>query len=172
MESTAYHEAAHAVMTYKLIPDRTIEQITVVPRSNALGFVSYNMEDDVSNLTREKIRAMICVAMAGRDAQLYKYGEEGMDSGASSDLSQATKYAHYAIATLGMDEEVGYINTSAVQTPLLSKEIETRVKVWLKEGQEKSNALVKEYWKDIEIIAKALMAEEMLTEERFKELLT
>ena len=172
LESTAYHEAAHAVLTYKLIPERTIEQITVVPRKGALGFVSYNLEDEVSNLTRAKIRAMICVTMAGREAQIYKYGEEGIDSGASNDLKQATKYAHYAIAHLGMDEEIGYINVSGVETPLLGQQIDLRVQAWLKEAQNETIESVKLYWKEIDIIAQALLKEEMITENRFKTLLS
>ena len=169
MESTAYHEAAHAVLTYKLIPDRIIEQITVVPRKDALGFVSYNLEDERSNMTREKIRSMMCVAMAGREAQVYKYAEEGYDTGASNDLKQATLYAHAAISKFGMDEEIGYLNTDGAS--VLSSEIDNRVKVWLKKAQEKTEKLVKEHWANIEVIAKALVEEETLTEGRFKELL-
>ncbi|MBU3938046.1 AAA family ATPase, partial [bacterium] len=82
MESTAIHEAGHAVISRILMPEVRIEQITVVPRNNALGFVSYDQDADLSNLTRQEIKNKLCVAFAGREAQLKEYGEEGFDSGA------------------------------------------------------------------------------------------
>ncbi len=52
---TAYHEAAHAVLSYLLLPHIKIEQVTIAPRSKMLGFVSYNAEDQISNVTKEEI---------------------------------------------------------------------------------------------------------------------
>ena len=46
---TAYHEAGHAVLSYILLPDVKIEQVTITPRSQALGFVSYS-DEEITNL--------------------------------------------------------------------------------------------------------------------------
>jgi cell division protease FtsH len=42
LKMTAYHEAGHAVLSVLLLPHIKIEQVTIAPRSKALGFVSYN----------------------------------------------------------------------------------------------------------------------------------
>ena len=172
MESTAVHEAGHAVISRVLMPDVKIEQITVVPRDEALGFVSYDRDGDLSNLTREDIKNRLCVAYAGREAQLIKYGEEGFDSGASSDLNMATKYAYYAISTLGMGESTGYINVSELEkSGLFKKEIEAEVKIWLDEAHKKTQKLIGEHWNLVISLAKLLEEKEIVNEKELLELL-
>ena len=165
LQSTAIHEAGHAVISRVLMPEVKIEQITVVPRANALGFVSYDRDKNYSNLTRQDIKNKLCVAFAGREAQLREYGEEGFDSGASSDLDMATRYAHYAIATLGMGEKTGYINTSELEeTKLFQDSIEAEIKEWLDEAQKRTKTLVEENWNKIKNLGTLLEEKEIVNE--------
>jgi cell division protease FtsH len=164
LESTAIHEAGHAVILKTLFPNKEIEQITVTARSNALGFVSFNNEENFKNLTKEDIFNHICVALAGRKAQIKKYGKNGIDTGASNDLQQAFDFAYKAIAFYGMDEEIGPINIvnlnknidfieqinfnvniSELNDKILQKTVE-----WLKEADKKTKKLVDENWDKIE----------------------
>ncbi|QOY53235.1 AAA family ATPase [Candidatus Sulfurimonas baltica] len=173
MESTAIHEAGHAVVSIVLMPEAKIEQITVVPRGGALGFVSYDQDADLSSLTRQDIKNKLCIAFAGREAQLKEYGEEGFDSGASSDLNMATKYAHYAIATLGMGESTGYINVSNFkEDSLFEKEIEAELKLWLNEAKEKTQILINEHWDKVSALAKLLQEKEIVNEAELITLMT
>jgi len=172
ISSTAIHEAGHAVISRVLMPEVKIEQITVVPRRNALGFVSYDRDADINNLTRHDIKSKLCVAFAGREAQLKKYGEEGFDSGASSDLNMATSYAYYAITTLGMGENTGYINTSELKdSGLFKKEIAQELKEWLVEAQSKTKKLVEQEWDKITALAKLLEKKEIVNESELLELM-
>ena len=163
MESTAIHEAGHAVISRKLMPNVKIEQITVTPRDDALGFVSYDRDTNYSSLTRSDIKNKLCVAFAGREAQLKKYGEEGFDSGASSDLNMATSYAYYGVANLGMGEKVGYVNVEK-HKELFGAEIQDDVKAWLSEAQTRTQALITEHWKDIQALAALLEKQEIVNE--------
>lgn len=175
MEETAYHEAGHAVLSKVLMPHIEIEQITVVPRRNALGFVSYNQESKIGNLTREEIKNKICVAFAGRLAQKHQCGESGIDSGASSDLAQASNYAYHAIAVLGMDEVVGYINTPSVKksfdVDILQEKVQTRVQTWMMEAKEKTEKLIEQYWDEIDTLAKRLIENEIVHEDELNTIL-
>jgi len=176
MESTAIHEAGHAVISRVLMPEVKIEQITVVPRNNALGFVSYNKDENYDSLTRQDIKHKLCVAFAGREAQLREYAEEGLDSGASSDLEMATKYAHYAIATLGMGESTGYINTSSFisttqEETLFKDAIEKELRVWLDEAQVRTQNLVAKYWDKIIALANLLQEKEIVSEQELLDLM-
>lgn len=172
MESTAIHEAGHAVISRVLMPEVKIEQITVVPRANALGFVSYDQDSDMSNLTKQDIKNKLCVAFAGREAQLKEYEEEGFDSGASSDLNMATRYAYYAIATLGMGEDTGYINVSELtEQRLYEKEIEIELKRWLDEAQEKTNRLINENWVKVKNLSLLLQEKELVNEAELLEVM-
>jgi cell division protease FtsH len=70
-----------------------------------LGTVSYNYEEyHKNNLTKIDIKKQMQILLAGRFAQIKKYGEEGIDSGASDDLAKATNLAYIAITEYGMDE--------------------------------------------------------------------
>ena len=172
MESTAIHEAGHAVISRALMPEVKIEQITVVPRNDALGFVSYDQDGDMNNSTRQSIKNKLCVAFAGREAQLKKYGEEGLDSGASSDLDMATRYAHYAIATLGMGKKTGYINLSTLgKEGFFNEEIAIELKEWLDEAQEKTHKLIEKYWDKVSALALLLQEKEIVNEAELLELM-
>ncbi len=171
LKATAYHEAGHAVISKVLIPELKIEQIVVSPRNDALGFVAYNFEQDFSNFTYEDIKNRICVAYAGRLAQMEKFGDKGLDSGAHSDLATATALACYAVGSLGMDETLGYVDVHAAQktfgTRMFENVLEERIGVLLDEQKSKALSLVKKHWSEIENVAKALIKEEFLDEKEF-----
>lgn len=175
VEATAYHEAGHAVVSKLLMPEVKIEQITVTPRNDALGFVSYNLEDEFSNLTYGDIKNKICVAFAGRIAQMRRFGEEGLDSGASSDLKMATKYAYYAIANLGMDKDIGYINIDGLTKEskiggVTEQEIQRRVKELMSAQKQKTEELVEENWEKIESVSEVLVKSEFIDEDEFSKI--
>lgn len=173
--STAYHEAGHAVLSYILLPDTKIEQITVVPRNNALGFVSYDNEDNISNLTKIKIENKICVLLAGRIAQMKKYAEEGFDSGASSDLSHATHLANMAISKLGMGTSIGYVSLDKLkeyEASTFREEINKEVKNWLKTAEERTKNLVDELWDKIDNVAQSLIENETIEAKELNKIMT
>ncbi len=165
LEMTAYHEAAHAVISTILLPHIKIEQVTVAPRSKTLGFVSYNAEDQISNVTKEEIFNDICVSLAGRIARIKKAGSEKMDSGAVDDLSLASFQAYAAITNLGMDREMGYINIdsiTAMDSTFLTHQIEKRFLHWLDTAREHTEKLVDREWKKIEALALKLIEKEIV----------
>lgn len=168
LKETAYHEAGHAVISRVLMPEIKIEQITVAPRNDALGFVSFNNEDSFGGMSREQFKNRMCVAMAGRVAQMREFGEAGMDTGASNDLMQATRYGYMAIAKLGMDEELGYINIdglSGAHAGLFNEKIETALQRWLDEARKRTEKLVEEHWTSIDKLGLLLLEKEIVYED-------
>lgn len=162
---TAYHEAGHAVISYLLMPEIKIEQITVIPRNNALGFVSYNNEDNHMNITKKYIEDKICVLLAGRAAQMKQFSQEGFDSGASGDLAQASYLANYAITELGMGASIGYtslVKLSENQSQSLREEANQEIKEWLESAKKRVELLVQEHWAKIESVAKTLIEKESI----------
>jgi ATP-dependent Zn protease len=175
MSKTAYHEAGHAVLSYILLPKIKIEQVTVAPRSEALGFVSYHNDDYIDATSKEDLFNDICVLLAGRVAKMYKYGEDGMETGAMSDLEVATTQAYAAIALFGMDEELGYINISGLDVggmnPILNQKIEERILVWIARATKKTGEEVKRLWKAIDAVACELIKKEMIDGEELKSII-
>ena len=172
LKMTAFHEAAHAVLSVLLLPHIKIEQVTIAPRSKMLGFVSYNDEDQLSNVTKEELFHDICVLLAGRVSRVRKMGSEHMDSGAANDLSQASLQVYAAITTLGMDKELGYINLNAVNTLdnyFLEQQIEKRFLHWMHVAKQHTEKLVDAHWDKIETLALKLIEQEIVeSDELFK----
>lgn len=165
LKMTAYHEAAHAVLSVLLLPHIKIEQVTISPRSKMLGFVSYNEEDQLSNITKIDLFHDICVLLSGRLAKVKKMGDDQMDSGAQNDLSQASLQAYAAITTLGMDKELGYINLNAINTLdnyFLEQQIEKRFLHWMHVAKQNAEKLVETHWDKIETLALKLIEQEIV----------
>lgn len=174
LKMTAFHEAAHAVLSVLLLPHIKIEQVTIAPRSKMLGFVSYNDEDQLSNVTKEELFHDICVLLAGRVSRVKKMGSEHMDSGAANDLSQASLQVYAAITTLGMDKELGYINLNAVNTLdnyFLEQQIEKRFLHWMHVAKQHTEKLVDAHWDKIEILALKLIEQEIVESDELSKII-
>ena len=175
MAKTAYHEAGHAVLSYILLPNIKIEQVTVAPRSEALGFVSYHNDDYIDATSKEELFNDICVLLAGRIAKMEKYGESGMETGAVNDLEVATMQVYAAIAIFGMDEELGYINITGLETgytkQIFSEKIETRILAWMDKAKETTQKEVKRLWKAIQAVALELIKKEMIDGDELKKII-
>lgn len=171
---TAYHEAGHAVVSKVLNPLEIIEQITVMPRSNALGFVSFSENEHYINQTKGYFENKICISLAGRIAQAEKFGSENIDSGASSDLEYANKLIYQAITRYGMDESLVNLNVNLFdthQSVYKNDMIFQRMQVWLNELTKRTETIVQENWKSIETLANLLVEKEQVDGEFLTELL-
>ena len=104
----AYHEAGHAIIGWLSEHVDPMLKVTIVPRSNgALGFTQ-NLPKEIALYSQEEMREMLVQLMGGRAAEKLFCGN--MTTGASDDLSKATKLAYGMVAGYGFDEEVGPVN--------------------------------------------------------------
>jgi len=174
LEETACHEAGHAVVSKILNPLQRIEQVTVMPRNNALGFVSFSENDTYFNQTKEYFENQICVSLAGRASQMRKFAKAGIDSGASSDLKNANRLAYIAISRYGMDDKTFNLNVTIFdkEKEIFNNEIIfERMQVWLKELTIKTEKIVDENWSAIETLASLLVEDEQADEKQLDEIL-
>jgi len=174
LEMTAYHEASHAVLSSLLLPHIKIEQVTIAPRSKMLGFVSYNADDELSNVTKEELFNDVCVLLAGRVGKIKKAGMEHMDSGAINDLSQASLQVYAAISNLGMDKELGFINIDSIavlDNYFLSQQIEKRFLHWMDVAKEHTIKLVDKHWSIIEVLALKLIEQEIVESDELSKII-
>jgi len=174
LEMTAYHEASHAVLSSLLLPHIKIEQVTIAPRSKMLGFVSYNADDELSNVTKEELFNDVCVLLAGRVGKMKKAGSEHMDSGAINDLSQASLQVYAAISNLGMDKELGFINIDSItvlDNYFLSPQIEKRFLHWMDVAKKHTIKLVDKHWSIIEALALKLIEQEIVESDELSKII-
>lgn len=183
-EETAIYEAGRAVISKVLMPQVNIEHVSLTPKDNHEHFISHNYSDVQENMTVKDFRNKICVSLAGRAAQIKNFGEiEGLDSGASNDLQQATRDAYVAIAHYGMDKEVGYINLNGVMdaqkksksskdTEHYHEKIDAALERWMLEGETSVTDLVNKHWKTIESLSKLLLEKEIIYADELNKILT
>ena len=184
-EETAVYEAGRAVISKILMPQVHLEHVSLTPRDNNERFVANNYKDVQDNMTVKDFKDKICVSLAGRTAQIKAFGEiDGIDTGASNDLQQATRDAYTAIAHYGMDKEVGYININGVvdakgitfdstkETKHYHEKIDAALERWMLEGQRKIESLVEENWNLIDTLAKTLLEKEIIYEDELNEILS
>ncbi len=85
-ESTAYHEAGHAIIG-RLVPEHdTVHKVTIIPRGRALGVTFFLPEGDAISASRQKLESQISTLYGGRLAEEIIYGPEHVSTGASNDI--------------------------------------------------------------------------------------
>ena len=169
LEHTAYHEAGHAIVSMVLRPERKLEQITIVPRARTAGFTAYQSDKAPKPTTREDVLKELAIRLAGRVAQQLKYGEEGVDEGASDDLLQATRLALRAITHWGMDEVVG--NRTLVREDGSVETVpDERMKWWFEQGRLRAHEVLDQRLHLLDAIADSLISMETLSKQQFDEI--
>ena len=171
---TAYHEAGHAVVSSVLRPYVAVTEVNIISEGNVAGV----MKIDPSTLLaspwrREEYLDELCVALAGRGAELIKFGPDQMDEGATSDLQGATATAWQAIAVLGLDSELGPIDLSALANASgytggwLFDRAQQRLQEVLKEESERAENILRSNQAQVEAVAGALLAKQRMTSDEF-----
>ncbi len=173
----AYHEAGHAVVSAILRPSLPVTKITIVQDGNADGVTSYDAASPYWDgaPTRESLIANIATLLAGRAAQLIKFGPDQIDVGASSDIESATTEAWKGIALYGLDHEVGPINLEVLGKlqgassgwifDLAQKKIQETLQMAAKRAEE----ILRANWRQVETIVAELLDRKTITEAMFAE---
>ncbi|CBK21495.2 uncharacterized protein [Blastocystis hominis] len=107
IRNTIIHECGHALVS--LLTDGTlpIGKITIIPRGNALGYVTHVLgEEELYSRSKKQLLASIDVAMGGRAAEEVFFGKDRVTTGAENDLQQASQMARKAVYEWGMGSTI------------------------------------------------------------------
>ncbi len=106
-ESTAYHEAGHAIVG-RLVPEHDpVYKVSIIPRGRALGVTMYLPEQDRVSMSRQHLESMVSSLYGGRLAEELIYGADKVSTGASNDIERATDIARKMVTQWGFSEELG-----------------------------------------------------------------
>jgi cell division protease FtsH len=179
-EKTAYHEAGHAIVGLKLTKTDPVYKATIIPRGGALGMVVSLPEMDKLQMFRDEALEKITMTMAGKAAEIFKYGAESVSSGPIGDIRQASALARAMVMQWGMSDKVGNIdysevhsgysgNTMGFSVSANTKEIiEAEVKRFIDDGYVEALAIIKKNKVEFERLAQGLLEYETLTGEEIK----
>ncbi len=180
---TAYHEAGHTLVAWKLAEAPNPRKVTIIPRGGS-GGATWTIPDDRVYISVTGAKAQIAVSMGGRAGEKVLLGDD-FTSGASHDMKNATDLAKRMIAMYGMDEKVGPIwlatsdgrvdisglNGDGGMSEHTAQLMEKQTVELLKQGLLYAETIVKEYQEELEIIAKALIEKETLTDNDLEKLI-
>ena len=179
-EKTAYHEAGHAVVGLALPECDPVYKATIIPRGGALGMVVSLPEIDRLNWHRDECEQKLAMTMAGKAAEVIKYGEDHVSNGPAGDIQQASQLARAMVLRWGMSDKVGNIdyaeahegyqgNTAGFSVSAHTKElIEDEVKRFIQKGYDRALQILTERKEEWERLAQGLLEYETLTGEEIQ----
>jgi len=176
---TAWHEAGHALLCRLLTPEQEIDLVTIIPHeSGALGFMASNSGEDSYGRSRKELQNELAVLLAGREAERMtpnlNASEEGINTGAGSDLERATHITFVAITQYGMDDKFGNVCLSGLPENMrssLNSEIHQRVKAWLSAAGEEARKTLEDNKGALAALAEELVEKDSLDGGRIKEII-
>jgi cell division protease FtsH len=180
-EMTAYHEAGHAIVGLTLPKCDPVYKATIIPRGQALGMVMSLPEMDQLNYFKDELEQKITMTMAGKAAEIIKYGEDAVSNGPAGDIMQASSLARAMVMRWGMSDKVGNIDyqeaaeafrgggAGGFSISAHTKElIEDEVKRIIDDGYLKARKILEERREEWERLAQGLLEYETLTGEEIE----
>ncbi len=179
-EKTAYHEAGHAVVGLALPQCDPVYKATIIPRGGALGMVVSLPEIDRLNWHKSECEEKLAMTMAGKAAEIIKYGSDNVSNGPAGDIQQASGLARAMVLRWGMSDKVGNIdyteahegyqgNTAGFSVSANTKElIEGEVKNFIQQGYDTAFKILTKKKKEWERLAAGLLEYETLTGDEIK----
>ena len=170
-DTTAWHEAGHALLQVLLPETDPLHKVTIIPRGRALGATMALPERDVLNHTKKYFLAEIRLCCGGRIAEELFTGD--VSTGAAQDIAQATQIAREMICKYGMSETFGFQAfmepspfSDAILPPAFSEEtaraIDAEVKQTIDAAYADAKRLIAENRDKLELLAKTLLEKETM----------
>ena len=183
LQTTAIHEAGHAVATYKLPTQDEVRHITIVPRGQSLGSTWSLPKGDTSNWTRNEMFEEIVSLLGGRVAEDLFVGD--ISVGASNDIDRATKLAKDMVARYGMCEKLGTVSyldggevfigrdyqTTKSYSEKVAGTIDYEVKALIDRAYAQCEAILKENEEKLHALVDYLLEKESISGEQFEALM-
>jgi cell division protease FtsH len=177
-ELTAYHEAGHAIVGHVLPDSDPVHKVTIIPRGGTGGVTWFLPPEDKSYTNVYEFKDILARAMGGRVAEKLLYGDDGITTGAGSDLRKATEIARDMIIEQGMGQQLrdqvfhedngGLMFDKMTRDRPYSDEtaklIDKEVEVLIKEAARRAELVLKENRHFLDKLAEALLKEETLEE--------
>jgi cell division protease FtsH len=155
-----------------------LHKVTIIPRGRALGVTMALPERDKLSYSKQWCEARIATMFGGRVAEQLIYGEDHLNTGASSDIMQATELARRMVTEWGMSEKLGplrynenqqevFLGHAITQRQNMSEDtaklIDLEIRRIVTEGENTARDLVTSHRQELEAITQALMEYETVS---------
>jgi cell division protease FtsH len=167
-EIIAFHEAGHAVCGWFLEHASPLVKVTIVPRGiGTLGYAQYLPKEEYITRTDQLLDRM-CMTLGGRAAEQVIF--QRISTGAQSDLDHVTKMAYSMVAVFGLNDKVGNVSFYSMSQDQFQKPysdetaemIDNEVRLMIEKEYLRAQEVLKEHSAELNILAKELLAREVL----------
>ena len=184
-ELTAYHEAGHAIVGHVLPDSDPVHKVTIIPRGGTGGVTWFLPPEDKSYTNVYEFKDILARAMGGRIAEQIIYGDDGITTGAGSDLRKATEIAREMVIEQGMGkslrDQVFHEDNGGLMFDKMTRErpysdetaklIDHEVSQLITEAKQRAMLVLKANRTFLDKLAEALLKEETLEETAVDEIL-
>ena len=184
-ELTAYHEAGHAIVGHVLPDSDPVHKVTIIPRGGTGGVTWFLPPEDKSYTNVYEFKDILARAVGGRIAEQLIYGDDGITTGAGSDLRKATEIARDMVIEQGMGkglrDQVFHEDNGGLMFDKMTRErpysdetakmIDEEVAQLITEAKHRAMLVLKENRSFLDKLAEALLKEETLGESEVDEIL-
>ncbi len=160
----ARHEAGHAFLCWESGEKPTY--LTIVARGDHGGYMQHADEEGKAIYTRDELLSKIRTSLGGRASEMVYYGErDGVSTGASGDLSSATRLAQQIVCTYGMDDLFGLavVTNNNANSGEMSLEVRGAVNKLLSEQMTQAIRLITDNRYRVDALVDALMSKNHLS---------
>jgi cell division protease FtsH len=175
---TAYHEAGHAIVGHLLPDNDPVHKVTIIPRGGTGGVTWFLPPADKSYTSIYEFKDQLASALGGRIAEKLLYGEDGITTGAGSDLRKATEIARDMVIEQGMGtklrDQVFHEDNGGMMFDRMTherpysddtaKEIDIEVKGFIKEAGRRAELILSSNMESLHKMAKELLEKETIDE--------
>src|SRR5690606_4349030 len=169
-----------------VLPDSDpVHKVTIIPRGATGGVTWFLPPEDKSYTSVYEFKDVLARAMGGRVAEKIIYGEDGITTGAGSDLRKATEIARDMIIEQGMgtklrdqvfhEDNGGMVFDRMTRerpySEATAQEIDKEVEALIKEAGRRAEAVLTHNREYLEGLANRLLEEETIEEEAVAEIL-
>ena len=178
---TAYHEGGHAIVAHFLSHVDPVHRISIVARGGTGGHTLVPPSIDRYTETRTRLLETVAVLLGGRAAEDLIFHE--FTTGASSDLSIASRTAREMVTELGMSELGPTIFAPAPQfgiwpvmpdgnqvSPEVAAKIDKEITKIIDTGYRKAKEVLVKNRGKLDKVAEALLEKETLERDEFEKL--
>ena len=177
-ELTAYHEAGHAIVGHVLPDSDPVHKVTIIPRGGTGGVTWFLPPEDKSYTNVYEFKDILARAMGGRIAEQLIYGDDGITTGAGSDLRKATEIARDMVIEQGMGkslrDQVFHEDNGGLMFDKMTRErpysdetakqIDAEVAQLITEAKQRAMLVLKTNRQFLDRLAQALLKDETLEE--------
>lgn len=182
---TAFHEAGHTLVAWKLPNTDPIYKVSILPRGMAMGVTQLLPEEDRHYYPKTYLISRLSVALGGRVAEKLVFND--VSSGAQNDLKEATSLAEKMVAQWGMSEKVGPLNLGrGEEHPFLGRELaqpkryseemawlmDQEIRKLITDAESKAEDILRTDRKILDALAEALIREETLGKAEIEKIIT